>query len=171
MYPCLPLNTKLAGSRSSLVAMTFRLAVSWRRSRSASENSVRPVSVKFLIGRLLSVTSLFSWLAAEFMLARAARVSFSVLRSSPGSLPASALRVSASCGPISWAISVIDSERSLSLAKVLRNSATACGSSARVVWMAVSDLAKALVAVCRLRSVSVTAPILSGLSRSFSRQA
>ncbi len=38
--------------------MTLRLAVSWRSSRSASENSVSPVSVKFLIGPLLSVDQL-----------------------------------------------------------------------------------------------------------------
>ena len=56
-----------------------------------------------------------------------------------------------------------------SLAKVLLTSATAAGSSANVAWMAPSCLAMPAIVVLRLRTTSLTAWILSGLSSSFSR--
>ena len=62
-----------------------------------------------------------------------------------------------------------DSATPFSLSNVLRNSATAPGSSASVAWIAASCLASPVVVVDRLRSVSLTAPTLSGLSSSFSR--
>src|SRR5580704_4835647 len=169
VYPCLPLKTKPAGSRSSRVAMTFRLAVSWRSSRMVSDSSVRPASVNWRMGALLSATSLLSWFAAPSMLANALRASTSAWRSSPGSLPASALRVASSCGPTSMAIRLSVSATPFSLSNVLRNSATAPGRSASVAWIAASCLASPVVVVARLRSVSLTAPILSGLSSSFNR--
>ena len=62
-----------------------------------------------------------------------------------------------------------ESATPFSLSNVLRTSATAPGSSASVAWIAASCLASPVVVVDRLRSVSLIAPILSGLKSSFSR--
>jgi hypothetical protein len=56
-----------------------------------------------------------------------------------------------------------------SLAKVLLNSATAPGSCASALWMAPSCLAMPASVVLMLRTESLTAWMLSGLSSSFSR--
>src|SRR5262249_14209492 len=118
VYPCLPLNTKPDGSRSSRVAMTFRLVVSWRSSRMVIDSSFSPVSVKFLTGPLLSPTSLLSWPAALSMFFSATRASVMVLLISLGSLPANAFRLAASCGPSSRAMVFSDSVSALTLSNV-----------------------------------------------------
>ena len=118
---------------------------------------------------LLSATSLLSCSAAPSILDSAFCASTRVLRRSLGSLPASAFLVSASCGPSSMAKVLSRSAAPLSLVKVFWNSATAVGSSDSACWMLLSCLARPARVVLRLRSESLTAWMLSGLSSSFSR--